>query len=115
MFAQRLKQLRLEAGLTQKQVSSHFNTSPQSYAQWEKGLRKPSKDSLEKLSNFFKVSTDYLIGNTDIKEVNDDIDKEELKESLRNSLGFTGQPPTEEEVENMANAFLEFMANRKSK
>lgn len=115
MFAQRLKELRLEANLTQKELAKIIESSQQIIGLWEKGTRNPKHEAIKRLSEYFNVSTDYLLGNTDIKEVNDDIDKEELKESLRNSLGFTGQPPTEEEVENMANAFLEFMANRKSK
>lgn len=67
MLPERLKSLRLEAHLTQKNIADTFGTSPQSYAQWEKGLRKPSQQSLEKLAKFFNVSTDYLLGNTDIK------------------------------------------------
>lgn len=115
MFPERLKSLRLEAKLTQKKIADFFNTSPQSYAQWEKGLRKPTQESLEKLANYFNVSTDYLLGNTNIKNPETlDIDKEDLKKSLQKSVGFNGKPPTDEEVENMANAFLEYMANRKS-
>lgn len=65
MFNERLKTLRKEKGLTQKQIADHFNTSPQSYAQWEKGTRTPSQKSLEKLSDFFDVSVDYLLGRTE--------------------------------------------------
>lgn len=71
MFPERLKYLRKEAKLTQKDIANHFNTSPQSYAQWEKGLRSPSKESLEKLANFFNVSTDYLLGKSDIKQTSE--------------------------------------------
>lgn len=115
MLSERLRQLRLDTGLTQKETAMNLKISQPAYADWERGKKLPTQVNLKKLAGFFNVSTDYLLGNTDIKEVNNDIDKEELKESLRHSLGFTGQPPTEEEVENMANAFLEFMANRKSK
>lgn len=114
MFPERLKELRLEAGLTQKELALAINTSQQNIGYYELGKRNPKQDILNKLSNFFGVSTKYLLGNTDIKNPNIEIDKEELKESLRHSLGYTGQPPTEEEVENMANAFLEYMANKKS-
>ncbi|WP_373757232.1 helix-turn-helix domain-containing protein [Streptococcus ferus] len=114
MFPQRLKSLRLEAGLTQKEIAEKFKIKQPNYQQWESGKRKPSSDTLEKFATFFNVSTDYLLGNTDIKNPNTEIDKEDLKESLRHSLGYTGEPPTEEEVENMANAFLEYMAKRNS-
>ncbi|MDQ8769991.1 helix-turn-helix domain-containing protein, partial [Streptococcus ruminantium] len=68
MFPERLKQLRKEAGYTnQTQIAELLKTSQQSYSQWESGKRKPSKTTLEKLSNFFNVSVDYLLGNSDIR------------------------------------------------
>lgn len=100
MLPERLKSLRLEAHLTQKNIADTFGTSPQSYAQWEKGLRKPSQQSLEKLAKFFNVSTDYLLGNTDVRNTNV-IDDEKLDEAISRSLGFNGKPPTDEERENM--------------
>lgn len=68
MFTKRLKDLRLKAGLTQREIADYFKTSPQSYAQWEKGLRKPTSDSLEKLAHYFDVSTDYLLGKSELKQ-----------------------------------------------
>ncbi|WP_155963159.1 helix-turn-helix domain-containing protein [Streptococcus ruminantium] len=82
MFTSRLKQLRKEAGLTQRNIADVFRTSPQSYAQWEKGLRSPSKESIEKLADFFKVSTDYLLGNSDIKKPTEKSEIELLIEQL---------------------------------
>lgn len=64
-FAKRLKRLRKEAHLTQQDVADYFKTSPQSYAQWEKGQRSPSKESLEKLASYFGVSISYLVGESD--------------------------------------------------
>lgn len=112
MFTERLKQLRIEKKLRQKDIADYFGTTPQSYAQWEKGLRKPSQDSLEKLANFFNVSTDYLLGNTDIKNPNE-LDIEKVKTSLRKSLGFNGKTEIpEEELESMAQAFIEHFGNQ---
>jgi len=65
-FAKRLKRLRKEAHLTQQDVADYFKTSPQSYAQWEKGQRSPSKESLEKLASYFGVSVSYLVGEADM-------------------------------------------------
>ncbi|MGT2714742.1 helix-turn-helix domain-containing protein [Streptococcus pluranimalium] len=111
MFSERLKQLRIDRKLRQKDIAEYFGTSPQSYAQWEKGLRKPSQDSLEKLAKFFDVSIDYLLGYTD-KKNSTDIDEEALEASLRKSIGFNGKPPTDQEVENMKNALIDYLKNR---
>ncbi|WP_413474158.1 helix-turn-helix domain-containing protein [Streptococcus parauberis] len=72
MFAERLKDLRKKAGyINQTSIAEKLNISQQTYSQWESGKREPSKATLEKLSNFFNVSTDYLLGNTEIKNPDD--------------------------------------------
>lgn len=67
MFAERLKKLRIEAGLTQKNIADNFQIKQPTYAQWEQGKRNPSESTLNKFADFFNVSTDYLLGKTDIK------------------------------------------------
>ncbi len=100
MFAKRLKQLRKEANLTQKNIADNFNTSPQSYAQWEKGLRNPSKESLEKLADFFNVSTDYLLGNSDIRNPEEEIDLDDFEILYRNtSKGLSEEDKAQLEID----------------
>ncbi|HEM3629975.1 TPA: helix-turn-helix transcriptional regulator, partial [Streptococcus suis] len=67
MFSERLKQLRKEAGLTQKQVAEKLSMSQPQYNRTENGGRKPSDETLKLFSNFFDVSTDYLLGKSDIR------------------------------------------------
>lgn len=112
-FQDRLKQLRKKAGITQAQIGKDFNTTQQSYAQWEKGLRKPSSENLQKLAEYFQVSTDYLLGNTnDPTPPSDELDFEKVKKSLKSSLGYTGSVDIpEEELDNMALAFIEHFKN----
>ena len=107
MFKKRLKQLRKEANLTQKEIASKLGISQPTYAQWELGRTKPKGETVEKFANFFNVSADYLLGNTDTKNPNE-LDLEKVKASLRKSLGYTGSSDIpEEELENMALAFIE--------
>ncbi|HEM3485240.1 TPA: helix-turn-helix domain-containing protein [Streptococcus suis] len=107
MFSERLKQLRKEAGLTQKNIADNFNTSPQSYAQWEKGLRSPSKESLEKLADFFNVSTDYLLGNSDIRNPEEEIDLDDFEMLYRNtSKGMSTEEKSQLEAD-LKNFLLE--------
>ena len=65
MFSIRLKELRLEKGLTQKELSARLNLSPNSVCEWEKGRCEPNIDTLKKLSNIFNCSIDYLAGTSD--------------------------------------------------
>ncbi|MCO5483399.1 helix-turn-helix transcriptional regulator [Enterococcus faecalis] len=65
MFKDMLKKLRLAQGLTQAEVAKALGVSQPNYRRWETGERAPSSDTLERLSDFFHVSTDYLLGRTD--------------------------------------------------
>ena len=64
-FTQRLKELRLENGMTQQQVASLLNIRQQSYTRYEYGTGEPSLQTLIKLAEIFAVSTDYLLGISD--------------------------------------------------
>ncbi|HFH8667463.1 TPA: helix-turn-helix domain-containing protein [Streptococcus agalactiae] len=112
MFSERLKSLRKEAKLTQKDIASQFGFSQPAYQQWESGKKKPSAETLEKFASFFNVSTDYLLGNTNKKNAND-LDIEKVKESLKKSLGYNGNSDIpEDELESMAQAFIEHFKNQ---
>ena len=62
---QRLRKLREENELTQKQVAAHLSFTHSAYAKIERGERILSAEVLIKLSNLYNVSTDYLLGLTD--------------------------------------------------
>lgn len=61
-FGNRLKQLRLNAGLTQKQLAEQIGITKSVISFYELRERVPSPDVLVKLSSVFHVSTDYLLG-----------------------------------------------------
>ncbi|HFV2627353.1 TPA: helix-turn-helix domain-containing protein [Streptococcus agalactiae] len=112
MLPEKLKTLRTEAGLTQKELAKIIQTSQQNIAYWEKGSRNPKHKSIEKLANVFNVSTDYLLGNTDLKNPND-LDIEKVKQNLKKSLGYNGTSDIpEDELESMAQAFIEHFKNQ---
>ena len=57
-----LKNLRLQAGLTQKQLAEKIGVTKSVVSYYELQERSPSPDVLIKLSSVFHVSTDYLLG-----------------------------------------------------
>lgn len=57
-----LKEERKKRGLTQQQVAEHLNIARGSYALYETGKNTPTTDSIIKLADLYKVSTDYLLG-----------------------------------------------------
>lgn len=61
-FATRLKKLREENGITQSQLADDLNTSRGSISYYEKMERTPDIEFLDKVSKYFHVSLDYLMG-----------------------------------------------------
>ena len=66
LFAERLKELRLEAAKTQKDVAKDLNISQSTVAKWENKDQQPSLEMLVQLSYYFNVSPNYLLGVDDI-------------------------------------------------
>ena len=61
----KLKALRIEKNLTQKQIADRIGLAISAVSSYESGTRYPSYDVLVKLARIFHVSTDYLLGMTD--------------------------------------------------
>lgn len=61
----RLKQLRKEKRLKQRQVADAINCSQAVYSRYESGERVMSMDTLGALADFYGVTTDYLLGRDD--------------------------------------------------
>lgn len=61
-FNERLKELRIEKGLSQKQLSKEVNISQSALAYWETGERTPNAQAIITLAQYFGVTTDYLLG-----------------------------------------------------
>ena len=62
---ERIKQLRLERGLSQVDLARKLSVSKQSVSNWENDNILPSIEMLVKLSHLFSVSTDFLLGEDD--------------------------------------------------
>ncbi len=58
----KIKELRKEKNLTQKELAKLLNKSETGYASWEQGLSEPSVNDLILLCKIFEVSADYLLG-----------------------------------------------------
>lgn len=76
-FGNTLKKLRLQAGLTQKQLADKMGVTKAVISYYELQERYPSPEVLIKLASIFHVSTDYLLGlnrskTIDLAGLNDD-------------------------------------------
>lgn len=65
ILGQRLKELREEKQLTQKQLADIFNLNSVTYLHYEKEHHEPPLSLLADFAKFYDVSVDYLLGLTD--------------------------------------------------
>lgn len=65
-FVKRLKELRKERKLTQLQLANATRISVSAISAWENNTRIPSALAIIELSKFFEVTSDYLLGLSDI-------------------------------------------------
>lgn len=64
----RLRDLREDNDMTQQQVAELLGTSFQYYQKYESGVYPIPVDRLEILADYYKTSTDYILGRTAIRE-----------------------------------------------
>lgn len=64
-YLSRLKELRENKGITQRQLSEETGMSFQSISFYEHGEREPGVKALISLADYFNVSIDYLVGRSD--------------------------------------------------
>ena len=67
VFAERLKELRAEKEIGQNKLAKDLGLSNASISYWENGKQEPSASARFKLSVFFEVSVDYLIGTSEYR------------------------------------------------
>lgn len=93
-FATRIKQLRIDNNLTQRDIADKIGITPTGISYWESGNAIPNFETLKKLADFFNVSIDYLTGNENNNNENDvlfrkigkvDVEKKDLLMRILNN------------------------------
>lgn len=64
IFPQRLKKLRKEKGLTQKELGERLGVKQNTFTNWENGKREPNLSTILKLAEILETTTDDLLGYT---------------------------------------------------
>lgn len=65
-FGLKLKELRVEKGLSQRKLGGVFGVCNQTVSFWESGSREPDMDTLSEIADYFEVSVDFLLGRKDL-------------------------------------------------
>lgn len=61
-IGKKIKDLRVEKNLLQKDLAKKLNIARNTVTQYEKNLARPSYEVLVAIAKYFNVSTDYLLG-----------------------------------------------------
>ncbi len=64
-FAERVKLVRTNKGLTQEDIANALKIGRSTFCQYEKGTRKPDLPTIIKISEYLGISADYLLGISD--------------------------------------------------
>lgn len=97
-FAEKILNLRTEYGYSQETLAEKLNVSRQAVSKWESGTTLPETDKVITLSNFFGVSTDYLLKDNIPINNQDSLDRIVLK--------FLGSA---KDMDNISNELVEIM------
>lgn len=62
IFATRLRELRIEKGLSMKQLAKALDTTDAAISNWENCVNEPKISYLKSIAMYFGVSADYLLG-----------------------------------------------------
>ena len=69
MLGDRIKELRAINKMTQKDLADFLGVTPKAVSFYELNQREPSTDIILKMAQRFNVSTDYLLGVRDSREI----------------------------------------------
>ena len=112
---ERVRELAKKQGLSINQLEEKLNFGKNSLY----GLKKsnPNSKIIEKIADYFNVSTDYLLGRTDNPRIASDdtaseCTTEDLRKMARNAKTFDGKPLTDEDVEAITNIIEIYLKGR---
>ncbi len=102
VFIFRLRKLLEQNNITQKELSLKIGVRDVTVSRYFSGQRIPRTDVIVSIANYFKVSTDYLLGISDIKNPNDEILENKYEEDidfwLSKTDGYKELPEEEREI-----------------
>jgi len=89
-FGDRLKQLREEKNVTQKELGNYLNISSRVIGYYESNDRFPKDEIiLNKIADYFDVSLDYLLGRSLLRKPGSDIIYPENKDTTLDLSGLS--------------------------
>lgn len=95
-LGKKIREMRKNTHVTQKELAKKLKLAESTISMYERGERQPDYETLQKLANFFEVSTDYLLGrsNSTLQVVSNEVP---LEERVQKSMDLIMQQTPEEQ------------------
>ena len=111
MLGSRIRELRKERKMSQRELAEKLNVSQQTIGAWETERIVPGADTLGNIANYFGVTTDYLLGRSEQRKENKD--DFTVQEALDSVMSFDGKPMTDNDREIIEGLIRAYMSNKK--
>jgi len=115
MLKNRLVSLRKDKGLNQYEAAKLLGFSRGKLANYEQGSRQPDYDTLEIIADFYKTSTDFLLGRTDKQNLKTDDEVERILKDPQTNLMFNDWQGMDEEQRQEALRMIKFILYKEEK
>lgn len=115
LIGEKIKELRKNSKITQEQLGNAIGVSKMAISYFEKGKKSPGRESLEKIADYFEVTTDYLLGRSEDPELNEEEDKA-VSEEGKNILAIIESLPEDERKKawEQLEMYVTYMQNKKN-
>ncbi|MCU5201303.1 helix-turn-helix domain-containing protein [Bacillus paranthracis] len=115
MIGEKIKELRKNSKITQEQLGNAIGVSKMAISYFEKGKKSPGRESLEKIADYFEVTTDYLLGRSEDPELNEEEDKV-VSEEGKNIMSLIESLPEDERKKawEQLEMYVTYMQNKKN-
>lgn len=111
MLGSRIRELRKEKKMSQRELAEKLNVSQQTIGAWETERIVPGADTLGTIANYFDVTSDYLLGRSEQrKENNEDFT---VEQALNSVMSFDGKPMTDNDRNIIEGLIRAYMNNKK--
>ena len=106
MNGRKLKSLRENKGLLQKELGDKIGISASTIGMYEQNRRDPDYDTLKKIAQYFNVSIDYLLdNNVNDKKVDEELIEQQALKNVLQKAGFMkkNEDLTDDELKKLIN------------
>ena len=119
-LANRLKELRKDKGLTQKDLGDILGVGKTTISMYENGNSTPNDEIKLKICDYFDISLDYLIGKSSTKNYSENPHFESIDKIVKNNgihtlaAHFENEDFTQDDLDDIEN-FINYVISKKKK